>query len=193
MVVKNTVNLLSAVSGTGCGGCPLAASYVYGGDGFLSGRTDFRGIYTGFSANGETARQLITQQTEAQGTGIYRTTVTTWSANYRLPTLITVGTRSTGFTYDTYGNALTRTITDKSVNPNVTRTWTYTNDSFGHMLTEDGPRTNVSDLTTYTYYTCTTGSQCGLLNTVTNALGQVTSYDSYNAHGQPTQITDANS
>ena len=59
-------------------------------------------------------------------------------------------------------------------------------------MTEDGPRTDVSDVTTYGYYSCTTGNQCGKLNTITNATGHVTTFNSYNAHGQPTLITDPN-
>jgi RHS repeat-associated protein len=47
-------------------------------------------------------------------------------------------------------------------------------------------------VTTYTYYNCNTGAQCGQVNTITDALGHVTTYNSYNANGQPTQITDAN-
>ena len=76
--------------------------------------------------------------------------------------------------------------------PNVSRTWNYTYNTFGQVLTENGPRTDVTDLTTYTYYTCTTGFQCGQLNTITNAAGHITTYNSYNANGQPTQVTDAN-
>jgi RHS repeat-associated protein len=50
----------------------------------------------------------------------------------------------------------------------------------------------VVDLTTYTYYTCTTGSECGQLHTVQDAAGHLTTYTSYNAHGQPLTISDAN-
>src|SRR5207245_974777 len=85
-----------------------------------------------------------------------------------------------------------RTVTDTTVTPNASRTWTYTYDSYGRRLTADGPRTDVSDSTTYTYYTCTTGYQCGQLQTVTNAAGQITTYNTYNAHGQPLTITDPN-
>ena len=42
----------------------------------------------------------------------------------------------------------------------------------------DGPRTDVSDLTTYTYYSCSFGNQCGQIETMTNALSQLTSYNS---------------
>ena len=59
------------------------------------------------------------------------------------------------------------------------------------MLTENGPRTDVTDVTTYAYYTCTTGNECGQLQTITNA-PQVTTFNTYNAHGQPLTITDPN-
>ena len=87
---------------------------------------------------------------------------------------------------------LTRTVTDTSGTPNVTRTWTYTYDSYGRVLTENGPRTDVTDLTTYTYYVCTSGDECGQLQTITNALSQVTTFNTYNARGQPLTITDPN-
>ena len=56
---------------------------------------------------------------------------------------------------------LTRTVTDLTVTPNVSRTWTYTYNSSGQVLTINGPRTDVSDVTTYTYYNCTAGDECG--------------------------------
>src|SRR6185312_17213513 len=39
---------------------------------------------------------------------------------------------------------------------------------------------------------CTTGSQCGQLDTVTDALGHVTTYNTYDADGRPLTITDPN-
>jgi YD repeat-containing protein len=115
---------------------------------------------------------------------------TAWHSTIRMPTSIVEANRTTSFTHDSSGNVLTRTVTDTATS--ATRSWTYTYDTYGRVLTEDGPRTDVSDVTTYSYYTCTTGYQCGQVNTITNALGHVTTYNSYNAHGQPTQITDAN-
>jgi RHS repeat-associated protein len=152
-------------------------------------KTDRRGIVTKYTY--DTFHSTAT--TEGFGTPLARTKSIQYLNNDTdLPTLITEPNRATAYTYDALGNALTRTITDTSVMPNISRTWTYTYNSLGKVLTEDGPRTDVSDVTTYTYYTCTTGYQCGQLNTVSNALGHVTTYNSYNAYGQPTQITDAN-
>ena len=61
-------------------------------------------------------------------------------------------------------------------------------------MTEDGPRTDVSDITTYAYYSNVSGNgnKRGLLNTITNAASQVTTYDAYDDNGKPMQITDPN-
>src|SRR4029077_20616 len=94
--------------------------------------------------------------------------------------------------YDSMGNVLTKTITDTTVTPKVSRTWTYSYDSYGRVLTAKAPRTDVNSTTTYAYSTCTTGTQCGQLQTVTDAAGHVTTYNTYNADGQPLTITDPN-
>src|SRR6185503_9939637 len=60
------------------------------------------------------------------------------------------------------------------------------------VLTAEGPRTDVPDTTTYTYYSCTTGAECGRLHTITDALNHTTTFSTYNAHGQPLTITDPN-
>jgi YD repeat-containing protein len=109
-----------------------------------------------------------------------------------LPTLITETTRTTTFGYDTSGNLLTKTITDTTASPNVSRTWTYTYDSFGRVLTAEGPRTDLNSTRTYTYYSCTSGAQCGQVQTVTDELGHVTTFNTYNAYGRPLTITDPN-
>jgi YD repeat-containing protein len=72
------------------------------------------------------------------------------------------------------------------------RIWTYTYNAYGQVLTAQGPRTDVTSTTTYAYYSCTTGTQCGELHTVTDPVGNVTTYNTYNAHGQPLTITDPN-
>lgn len=76
----------------------------------------------------------------------------------------------------------------------LARTWTYTYNARGKILTANGPRTDASDLTTYTYYADNDAEQPkrGNVATITNAAGHVTSITGYNAHGQPTTIVDAN-
>jgi len=69
--------------------------------------------------------------------------------------------------------------------------WTY--NQYGQVLTEDGPRTDVNDVTTYAYYSDTTADHLpGDLQSVTNAAGKVTSYSKYNRHGQLLESSDPN-
>jgi RHS repeat-associated protein len=182
-----------------CPGCSEDAGRVYDASGNITSRTDYNGNQTTYVYNAQT--NLETSRTEAYGTSQARTITTQWDTSWRQPSLITEPSRTTAFAYDgdqgiscggATGSLCSKTITDTTVTPNVTRTWTYTYDSYGRMLTAKGPRTDVNSTTTYTYYTCTAGSQCGQLNTVTDPEGNVTTYNSYNAHGQPTQITDPN-
>ena len=149
---------------------------------------DFKNYETRYSY--DLTRQLETSRTEAYGTAKQRTITTQWHPVFRVRTQIEDALSRTTFDYDTNGALLSKTVLDLA--SLQSRVWTYTNDSYGRVLTENGPRTDVSDVTTYTYYTCTTGSECGQVNTVTNALGHTTTYNAYNANGQPTQITDAN-
>ncbi len=71
----------------------------------------------------------------------------------------------------------------------VARAWKYTYNKWGQVLTEDGPRTDVSDITTYEYYPSTTASwTMGDLSKSTNALGQVTQYTQYDKHGNVLEL-----
>jgi len=172
--------------------CPTCSSAskakTFDANANIATRTDFNNVVTQYAY--DMPRNLETSRTDAIGTAQARTTTTAWHATYRLPTQIEEPGRRTTFIHDTNGNVLSKTITDTGTN--ASRTWTYTYSSVGQVLTEDGPRTDVSDTTTYTYYSCTTGFECGQLHTVTNAVGHVTTYNSYNAHGQPLSITDPN-
>lgn len=66
------------------------------------------------------------------------------------------------------------------------RSWNYTYTAQGLIETADGPRTDVQDVTHYTY------DAKGNLTKVTNALGQETLLGSYDERGNPGTITDAN-
>jgi YD repeat-containing protein len=73
------------------------------------------------------------------------------------------------------------------------RVWTYTYNAYGQVLTAKGPRTDVDDTTTYTYYSDSTSTHTvGDLQSVKNALGQVTNYTSYDANGNVLEVVDAN-
>jgi RHS repeat-associated protein len=185
-----------------CPSCPNIAGSSFDANGNYAHKTDFNGRRTNYVY--DLTRNLETSRTEGlvgsgTATAATRTITTEWHPTIRLPTVTRVfaGATSTGMplqttttSYDESGNVLTRTVEDPSAN--VSRTWTYAYDGFGRALTEDGPRTDVADVTTYLYYQCNYGGECGQLHTVTNALGHVTTYNTYNAHGQATLITDPN-
>jgi RHS repeat-associated protein len=177
---------------TGCSAisseCQGDSARTYDANGNTTSRTDFNGVQTNYTY--DVTRNLETSRTEAYGTSVARTISTAWDTNWRQPDTITEPNRTTAYTYDSMGNVLTKTITDTATS--TARVWTYTYDTYGRMLTAKGPRTDLSSTTTYTYYTCTTGYQCGQIHTVTDAVGNVTTYNTYNAYGQPLTITDLN-
>ena len=182
-----------------CPGCGEDMARGYGFNGNIVWRIDFDGHMTQYVY--DTDRNLELSRTEAltsaaAATANSRTITTSWHATWRQPLLISVYAgataagsplRTTAFTYDAMGNVLTRTVTDPATS--TSRVWTYTYDAYGRVLTADGPRTDLVDKTTYAYYTCTTGYQCGHVQSITNALNQAMNYNSYNAHGQPLTIT----
>lgn len=187
-VVKNTGIAQSCSSG-----CGTNSAITYDANGNVSSKTDFNGNVTNYVY--DLTRNLETSRTEAYGTSQARTITTQWHATYRLPTLITEPGKTTAFNYDASGNLLSKTITD--TNLNKSRTWSWTYNSLGQVLTADGPRTDVNDVTTYTYYTSasdTAGSvhRIGDLATVTNAVGLVTAITNYDLNGRPLSITDPN-
>ncbi len=74
------------------------------------------------------------------------------------------------------------------------RTWSYTFSQYGQILTTDGPRTNVNDVTTTTYYDVA-NPDLGKRNnpaTITDALGHVTQITAYDGNGRPLTLIDPN-
>ncbi len=67
-----------------------------------------------------------------------------------------------------------------------TRTWTYTYDSYGQVLTVNGPLSGSGDTVTYAY------NASGYLTSVTNEVGHVLTVVTRNGRGQPTSVTDPN-
>lgn len=74
------------------------------------------------------------------------------------------------------------------------RTWTWTYNQYGQVLTADGPRTDVSDITTTTYYDAADPDlgKRGHVATITNALGHVTQVTAYDLNGNPLTLIDPN-
>jgi RHS repeat-associated protein len=213
-----------------CGGSGMTKSRTYDpATGFTNLVTDFNGYVTSYNYN---SRGLETERIEASntsGTGSPKRTIdTTWEANFRVPDQRSVtnagGTMEalTKWAYNTRGQVLARCQVDPAVSgassytcgsatnaPTGVRQWTYTYCEnvgtcplIGLTLSVDGPRTDVSDVTTYGYYQTTDISGCatlggachslGDLYRVTNALGQITTYVSYDKNGRVTRMQDAN-
>src|SRR5262249_16739504 len=141
------LSLTTGISGSQCSTCRESRATSYNPAGFVSSRTDYNDNVTQYTY--DDTRGLEISRTEAASTPQARTITTQWSSTYREPTLISIysGGTATGtplrrisFTHDSSGNILTRTVTDTTVTPNISRTWTYTYNGYGQVLTEDGPR-----------------------------------------------------
>jgi len=205
-VVKNT-----AVSQP-CGACGGSDSFskTYDASGNVSSRRDFNGNLTCYTH--DLARNLETQRVEGltgascPGTavaGVSRTVSTEWHPDFRLPQRIAEPLRRITYTYDSNGNVLARTeqaTTDAGGSQGFAATLTgtprmraYTYNADGQLLTEDGPRTDASDVTTYVYYPDTgAGHTRGDLQQTSNALGQVTQYTRYDPSGRLMEAVDPN-
>lgn len=120
------------------------------------------------------------------------------SAALALPTVITRASVAPGkaaVTTVSYQGTLPVSITQSGFTPDgspVRRTVTLTYTPQGQVATLDGPRTDVNDVTTFSYDDCAAGSACGQLKAVTDALGHTTTFDAYDGAGRLTQETDPN-
>ena len=129
--------------------------------------------------------------------GIARTTNIIWHSSFRVPVSVVNATQLSNYTYDNNSRVLSVATTGTNGSgtgaegfgvalSNKTKTVTFTYNNFGQVLTVDGPRTDVSDITTMTY------DATGNLTTVTSPLGYVTSFSGYDAEGRATIVTMPN-
>jgi YD repeat-containing protein len=196
----------AGVDQPGGSGCAASASNIgYDANGNVAYRVDFNGNRTNYIF--DLARNLEISRTEGltavgASTPETRTIETEWHPTFRLPVRITEPGLETVITYDDKGRIIH--TSRKDLASNTTREWhtayTYSATVPGAVVqkVEDGPRTDVSDLTTHDYYPpdedCTGGHLgCrGQLKQITTALGHVTRITRYSAHGQPEEIIDPN-
>jgi RHS repeat-associated protein len=203
----------AGISQPGGAGCSAASSAVsHDANGNVASRDDFNGHRTRYWH--DLARNLETTRVEGltvangieQAGPETRATTTVWHPAHRLPAeerrysggADSAGTptgsllKTTVYTYDATGNLTARGETDNR--RDETRAWSWTYTTLGRVLTADGPRTDVADITRYTYYPDDDPDpgRRGQLWTITNALDHVTEFLAYDLHGRATQIKDAN-
>jgi YD repeat-containing protein len=216
-VAKNTTLVQPAGGGAGT----ATSNTAYDAQGNVASRTDLNGNRTNFTydlaRNLETAR--TEGLTSGGGTTPQTRTISTqWHPVLRLPVAVAEPLRITSYTYNGDGGAqcglkadgttpvpgvpCSKTVqatTDATgaagfgaAATGLPRRSTYTYNPNGSILSVDGPRTDVADVTTYTYYANddADAGRRGNVASVTNALGHVTSITAYNAHGQPATVID---
>ena len=196
--VQQGVARIKNFTGPGCSSCgsDTGVSYLYTSRQQVSSMTDAKGIITTYTYDAKGNRLTAT---EASGTALARTTTTTYTANNQ-PAAISVPSVSnpgqqmvTTNTYDAQGNLLSRRRAGYSGATAISEVTSYTYNAMGQLLTVDGPRVDVNDTLTLTYYPNDPGqgNNRAQLHTVTDALNQTTTYEDYTPQGKPGTITDS--
>lgn len=216
-------NAVSTPCGTGCGQPNAAATFD--NNGYVASTTDFKGNITALTHD---ANGLLTEEIDAQGNPDQRTIDTTWNTVLRVPLTRTVKDNTgkvvskSGWAYNTTGQPTAACLIDPVAAPSYTcsatgtapagvrrsvMTYCTTVDGTtcpltGLLLNIDGPRTDVTDTTTYAYYPTTDESGCaaaggvchhlGDVNSTTDGAGLVTTYVTYDKAGRPTRVKAPN-
>ncbi len=205
----------SQPGGAGCSAASSATTYDANGN--VASRADFNGNKSCYAY--DPARNLETARVEGLASGsvcpadvaaytpvantAQRKILTAWHPSFRLPVKITEAGRETTTVYDSRGTLTSRSIKDLATAK--TRTWTTTptyHPSIPGVLVQtvdDGPRIDVADITTTDYYApdaaCPGAALMGCrgqVRQIANALGHITTYNEYDAHGHITKLTDPN-
>lgn len=199
---------------------------TYDVNGYPASVTDFKGITTRTTY---TADGLLAEQVDAADTPQQRTKTTTWDSALRSPlsrvvkNSAGVAVSSSSWKYNALGLEVARCEVDPANSaavgyacgaatnaPAGVRQWTTAYCSavdatqcpqVGLVLAEDGPRSDVQDVTRYSYYLTADESGCGVfggschragdLQSETNALGQVTTRLAYDRNGRVSRLRDA--
>jgi RHS repeat-associated protein len=206
-----------------CGRPPQTETYD--ANGYPATATDFNGYATHYTFD---ARGLEDQRVEAVGQPEQRTLATTWNSTFHIPQTSTVADAlgvlktKTAWVYNTRGQPLARCEIDPAqasgytcaatgTPPAGVRRWTYSYCDavdgtqcplVGLLLSVDGPRTDVTDLTQYSYYLTADTSGCGTaggachqagdLYQITDALGHTATVVAYDSNGRVVRQRDAN-
>jgi RHS repeat-associated protein len=178
-----------------CGNTTQSASYDERGNRDIV--IDFEGNLTDYDYNDD---NLMANVTFGAGTASEYEVSYVWDSNLRKATQISRGPGRTNFSYNSRGQVLTKTETDRVTLKS--RSWTHeyfeapaVEALIGKLKQTDGPRTDVVDVIRYTYYTSDDAGgryRAGDLHTIVNPAGHVTEYLEYDGHGRPLKFRDPN-
>lgn len=220
------INRLRSITGSDCPSCGPAAS-TYDVNGHTSSITDWNGsrVNLSFDSRGLEVQKVEGLTATGTTTGQTRTKKTEWHPTLRIPKREAEPLRITTYIYNgddgtscgvkadgvtLVPGVVCRKTIHATADANGSlgfaapvvgspRTWAYTYNVNGSVLSTGGPRTDVSDVTTYTYYAndaaCNGASAVGCrgqVETITNPAGHVARITQYNAHGQPLEMIDPN-
>lgn len=199
-------------------GTPVSAplQQTFDANNNLTCRKDEAGHVTTYSYNATNQKTGLTEGLTGDCINPQATTATrTMSYQYLSPTLdlptqitspsVAAGqmkTTTIQYTDASHPN-LPTVITQSGFTPtgdSVSRTVSLGYDTAsGQVNLVNGPRSpsdpgmnGQDDVTTIEYYDCTIGAECGQLKKLTNALGHITTYNSYDANGRLLQMTNPN-
>ncbi len=196
--------LVTASNGPGCASCGTGgASTTLTYDRFLNLTeiVDDRGIHTQMTYDGK--GNILTRKEAVGVAGIERTWTFTYHPTFnllatsRIPSVGTCGNpdKIVTNTYDpNTGDLLTRPVSGCNDTTPFAFTTTFTYDGHGQVDTTDGPRTDVTDVTTNEYYADadTDPARRGRLMRTTNALGHQVTFNGYDLFGNVGSIFDEN-
>ncbi len=157
-------------------------SREYDNQGYLTKRIDVAGIETRYTYYTSGRQWSIIgrerTRTEAYGTPEEKIITTNWNTTFGTVSAISDNGRYTSYWHNNKGQVI-----QENLGGTITR-YTYTPE--GRLSRVDGPRTDVLDVTDYTYDTQ------GNMLSMTNALGHLTTLGNYDPNGRLGQITDPN-
>jgi YD repeat-containing protein len=190
------------VTGEGCATCSGGApgdTLSYNTRGEVTERVSATGARTQYTY--DTNGNVLTI-TEAFGTPLARTTtnvygMTSWPSFQTSETVPgPFGNRVSTSSWSTDERTLTETTTGRLISGGATAAYsTITTFDARHRITQiDGPRTDVADVETRTYYPDDDPDliRRGRLQSVTAAAGLTTTYDNYDIFGNARRIVDPN-
>jgi len=177
----NQSHRLTKVTGESCdtSGVDGQKSYSYDHNGRVINALDETGGNTQYSYS---EQGLVTSMIKASYNAEAQATSYTYHDTYAKPTqVLHPNGLVEDFTYGDNGRLEQHTLTADG----ESRTTTYSYNAQGLLVSVDGSREDVEDITLFTYLD-------GRLAKLTNALGQVTRFENYDGFGNATKITDSN-